>query len=73
MAKRNEENLSKLSRKGMYEKLNQYGSYSKKKVYKFKKASTEQLQAIRKRKIAEKVALASSIAVILLSIFFYFV
>lgn len=53
MTKLNEENLSKLSRKGMYEKLKTQGSKSKGKVYKFKKASPEILRTIRKRRQLE--------------------
>ena len=53
MAKLNEENLSKLSKKGMYEKLKTRGSKSKGKIYKFKKATPEILKAIREKRILE--------------------
>jgi len=53
MAKLNEENLSKLSRKGMYERLKTKGSKSKGKIYKFKKASPEILRAIRAKRAIE--------------------
>lgn len=49
MAKINEENLSKLSRKSLYEKLKTRGSKSKGKVYRFKKATPEMLAHIRKK------------------------
>ena len=80
MAKRNEENLSKLSRKGVYKKIVTKGSNGKKKkIYRFKTASAEQLQAIRKWKIEDniklrnkKIALAFAIVITLVSITIYF-
>lgn len=78
MAKLNEENLSKLSRKGIYKKWIMHGSYSKKKVYQFKEAPPDLLRSIRERKAAEnrslrnkKIVLASSIVMVLLSLFLY--
>ncbi len=74
MAKKNEENLSKLSRKSMYKKLSQHGSYTKNKVYTFKNASPELLESIRLKKAREnrtllvkKILLASVIAISLLT------
>ncbi|WP_436517680.1 hypothetical protein [Ekhidna sp. To15] len=56
MAKLNEENLSKLSRKGMYSRMKELGSKSKGKIYTFKKATPEILMAIRQKRQAENQA-----------------
>jgi len=56
MAKLNEENLSKLSRKGMYTRLKEFGSKSKGKIYTFNKATPELLKAIRLKRQAENEA-----------------
>lgn len=53
MAKLNEENLSKLSKKGLYEKLKTRGSKSKGKIYRFKKATPEMLAEIRMKLVLE--------------------
>lgn len=53
MAKRNEENLSFLSRKGLYDKLKDATYQSAKRVYKYKNATPEMLEAIRSHHIAE--------------------
>lgn len=53
MAKLNEENLSKLSRKGMYTRMKELGSKSKGKTYTFKKATPEILRAIRLKRQAD--------------------
>lgn len=55
MAKLNEENLSKLSRKGMFQKLKDYGSGSAKRVYTFKKATPQIIESIRKAKELENL------------------
>lgn len=56
MAKLNEENLSKLSRKGLYAKLKERGSKSNGKIYKFKKATPQALDAIRQKMEVENKA-----------------
>ena len=56
MAKLNEENLSKLSRKGMYAKLKERGSKSTGKIYKFKKATPQILEEIKQRRLIENQA-----------------
>lgn len=56
MAKINEENLSKLSRKGMYEKLKGATYKSNGRIYKFKEATPEVLEAIRVKREAENKA-----------------
>lgn len=56
MAKINEENLSKLSRKGMYEKLKGATYKSNGRIYKFKKATPEVLEAIRLKQQADNEA-----------------
>ena len=56
MAKLNEENLSKLSRKGMYAKLKERGYKSNGKIYKFKKATPQLLEAIKQRRLVENQA-----------------
>jgi hypothetical protein len=55
MAKINEENLSKLSRKGMFQKLKDYGSSSSKRIYTFKKSTPELLKEIRETRAAENL------------------
>ena len=57
MAKLNEENLKKLSRKGMYDKLKARGFNSPIKIYRFKKASPEVLKAIREKMKAQNLAI----------------
>ncbi len=47
MAKINEENLSKLSRKGLYEKLKDSSYKSRRRIYRYKKASQDQLTSIK--------------------------
>ena len=53
MARINEENLSKLSRKSMYARLKEMSSKAKGKKYTFKKATPEILKAIRQKRITE--------------------
>ena len=50
MAKQNEVNLSKLSRKGMFSKLRAYGNGTNGKIYRYKKATPALLKSIRVRK-----------------------
>jgi len=47
MAKINEDNLAKLSRKGLYEKLKDATYRTRRKSYRYKKASQEQLANIK--------------------------
>ncbi len=47
MARINEENLSKLSRKGLYEKLKDSSYKSRRRIYRYKKASQDQLTSIK--------------------------
>ena len=57
MAKLNEENLSKLSRKGMYTILRERSSKSRNKTYRFNKATPEIILAIRKKMEVENLAM----------------
>jgi len=69
MAKLNEENLSRLSRQGMFEKLKSRGSKSNGKPYHFKKASSEVILEIRnKTQIAQAQVLRKHILLFMLSI-----
>jgi len=54
MAKLNEENLSKLSRKRMFTRLKEQSQNPKGKVYLFKKASKEQIKLIRENTLKEE-------------------
>ncbi len=56
MAKLNEENLKKLSRKGMFQKLKERGLKSKK-VYRFKQATPETLRAIKQKMQLQNLAI----------------
>ena len=56
MAKLNEENLSKLSRKGAFAKLKELGSKSKGKTYRFKQATPEVIEAIKQKQQADNIA-----------------
>lgn len=53
MAKLNEENLSRLSRAGMFDKLKTRGSKSKGKAYRFKEATPELILEIKKKRLFE--------------------
>ena len=54
MTKLNEENLSKLSRQGLYAKLKERGLKSKGRIYTYKKATPEILETIRTKRAQEE-------------------
>ena len=69
MAKLNEENLSRLSRPSMFEKLKSRGSKSKGKVYLFKESTPELILEIKNRKLREiKRSRKKQILIFLISI-----
>ncbi|MFY0601049.1 MAG: hypothetical protein JXR03_15340 [Cyclobacteriaceae bacterium] len=53
MAKKNEENLSRLSRDGLYQKLKDFGTSKSRRIYKYNEATPEMLEEIRSRHTAE--------------------
>ena len=73
MKKTNENNLSRLSHGRLHDNLEKHGSYSTKRVYKYKEASPELLARIRDTRKLENEEQKRKRSVILLACAFFFV